>query len=180
MSSESLNRDTRTEEFVRLFRLYDRHIYGYILSLLPNIADADEISQKTSLRLWEQFDQFDLSKDFGAWARAIAYYQVLAHRKTAGRQRVQFNSELLELLSDRMAVRRDELSSRQSYLMDCLAKLSDFGRQVIRLYYSLGMTARRVAEKLGRNVAGVEKTLARTRRTLHDCIETEIRREERP
>jgi RNA polymerase sigma-70 factor, ECF subfamily len=180
MGSDGHQRDGRTEEFVRLFRQYDRHIYGYILSLLPNIADADEVSQKTSLRLWEQFDQFDLSKDFGAWARAIAYYQVLAHRKTAGRRRVQFNSELVELLSDRVAVRRDDLSARQGYLMECLAKLSEFSRQVIRLYYSLGMTARAVAQRLGRNVAGVEKTLARARRSLHDCIEAQIRREDRP
>ena len=90
-----------------------------------------------------------------------------------------FDSELLEVLADRATVRYDELVDRQSYLIDCLAKLSEFKRQVIRLYYRLGMTTKAVAERLGKNVAVVETTLIRTRRTLHDCIETAMRREER-
>jgi RNA polymerase sigma-70 factor, ECF subfamily len=180
MNSNDLDKIARTEEFVRLFQQHERQIYGYILSLLPNIADADDVSQKTSLRLWEQFDQFDSSKDFGTWGRTIAYYQVLAHRKTLNRQRIQFNSELVDALAGRVASRSKELALRQDQLMKCLAKLGEFNREVIRLYYSLGMTARLVAEKLGRSVAAVEKTLARSRLALHDCIETEVRREERP
>ena len=127
--------------------------------------------------MWQQFDRFDPSKDFGAWARTIAYYQVLKYRKTMGRERLQFNSELLGVLADRAAVRCDELATRQSYLIECLAKLSDFKRQVIRLYYCLGMTAKAVAEKLGRNVTATEKALVRARHELHDCIEAAVRRE---
>lgn len=179
MGSQELDRDLRREEFVCLFQRYERSIYGYILSLVPNIAAADEISQNTNLLLWEEFGRFDPSKDFGVWARAVAYYQVLTYRKTRGRERVRFDSELLEALADRAAVRCDELVARQSYLIDCLAQLSEFKRQVIQLYYCLGMTAKAVAEKLGRNVAAVEKTVVRTRRTLYDCVEAAARREER-
>ena len=119
-------------------------------SLVPNIGTADEISQETNLRLWEQFDQFDPSRDFLSWACTIAYYQVLKYRKMTSRERVHFDSKVLDLLSDETARRRDELAAKQSYLIDCLAQLSDFKREVFRLYYSLGMTAKAVAEKLGR------------------------------
>jgi RNA polymerase sigma-70 factor, ECF subfamily len=180
MKSDGFDGTARAEEFVRLYQQYERQIYGYILSLLPNIADADDVSQKTSLRLWEEFDQFDSSKDFGSWGRAIAYYEVLTHRKTINRQRIQFNSELVNALATRVAARSKELASRQDYLVKCLAKLNEFGRQVIWLYYSSQMTARLVAEKLGRSVASVEKALERSRHTLYDCIEAEVRREERP
>lgn len=178
MGSHETDRDLCRDQFVRLFQRHERSLYGYILSLVPNIAAADEVSQNTNLLLWEEFDRFDLNTDFFAWARTIAYYQVLAYRKNVGRERVRFNSELLEVLADRAAVRRDELAARQSHLIDCLAKLSEFKRQVVRLYYCSGMTAKGVAEKLNRNIAAVEKTLVRTRHTLHDCIETAIRREE--
>jgi RNA polymerase sigma-70 factor, ECF subfamily len=170
---------SKEKEFVHLFHQYDRKLYGYILSLVPSIAAADEISQETNLRLWEQFDRFDPSTDFLAWASSIAYYQVLTYRKASDRELVRFDSKLLELLADRAAKRHEELAAKQSYLIDCLAQLSDFKRQVIRLYYCLGMTAKAVAERLGRNVTAVEKTLMRTRRTLHDCVEAAIRREER-
>ena len=144
-----IDRIRRSEEFASLYRQHERNLYGYVLSLIPDIAAADEICQDTSLRLWEQFEQFDTSKDFGAWARTIAYYQVLKYRKSLGRERLQFNSELLEVLADRASVRCDDLANRQSYLIECLTKLSGLKRQVIQLYYSLGMTAKERGRKTG-------------------------------
>ena len=179
MDSQELDRDRRREEFVRLFQRHERSLYGYILTLVPNISAADEISQNTNLLLWKSFGQFDSNRDFSVWARTIAHYQVLRYRKTSRRERVRFDSELLDALANRTVVLRDELAARQSYLVDCLTQLSEFRRQVIRLYYSFGMTAKAVAEKLGRSAAVVEKTIVRTRRTLFDCVEAAMRREDR-
>lgn len=178
MGFQEPDRDPRSQEFIRLYQRNERKLYGYILSLVPNIAAADEISQETNLRLWEQFDRFDPNKDFISWACTIAYYQVLKYRTMSGREPMQFDSNVLELVADRVTTRHDELAAKQSYLIDCLTQLSDFKRQVIRLYYSYGMTAKAVAERLGRNVAAVEKTLVRTRHTLHDCVEAAMHRED--
>jgi RNA polymerase sigma-70 factor, ECF subfamily len=171
--------ESRSQEFVRLYQRNERKLYGYILSLVPNMAAADEISQETNLRLWEQFDQFDPHREFISWACTIAYYQVLKYRKMASRERVYFDSKVLDLLADQTARERNELAARQSYLVDCLAQLTDFKREVFRLYYSLGMTAKAVAEKLGRSAPAVEQMLVRTRHALHDCVERAIHREER-
>ena len=178
MSVSEPDCDPRREEFVRLFQQHERGLYGYILSLIPNVAEADEVSQDTNLLLWKEFNRSDPIRDFGAWARTIAYYQVLAHRKATSRERLQFDSELLDVLADRAAARWDELVARQSYLMDCLSQLSEVKQQVIRLYYRFEMTAKAIAEQLGRKVAAVEKTLVRSRVALHDCIDTAMRRED--
>ena len=178
MGFHAVDPDLRRAEFTRLFQRHERGLHGYVLSLVSDVAAADEINQETSLLLWKEFDGFDPNTDFGAWARTIAYYQILAYRKKAKRERVCFDSELLEVLADRTAARWNELAARQSHLINCLTELSDFKRQVIRLYYRSGLTAKAVAERLGRSVAAVEKTLVRTRRDLYDCIETAIRREE--
>jgi RNA polymerase sigma-70 factor, ECF subfamily len=179
MSSQEPDVVRRNQEFVRLFQQHQRQIYGYILSLVPNIAAADEISQDTNLRIWEQFDRFDPSTDFVAWACSVAYYQVLTYRKTIKRQHVRFDSQLLDILANDAISQHDDLAARQSHLIDCLTHLSEFKRQVVRFYYCFGMTAKSVAEKLDRNVTAVEKTLVRTRHTLHDCIEAAMRREDR-
>jgi RNA polymerase sigma-70 factor, ECF subfamily len=179
MDSQVSDRDERSQEFVHFFRQNERNLYAYILSLIPDAAAADEITQDTSLRLWEQFDQFDKSKDFGAWARTIAYYQVLKYRKTLSRERLQFDSEMLGMLADRASVRCDDLAIRQNYLLNCLAKLSAFKRQVIRLYYSSGMTAKAVAHRLSRDVSSVEKALVRARNDLRECVELTVRQERR-
>ena len=178
MGLQDSNCDLRSQEFVRLFQRNERKLYGFILSLVPNIAVADEISQETNLRLWEQSEQFDPNKDFVSWACTIARYQVLTYRTRSNREPVRFDSTLLDLLADQAAKRRDELATKQSYLVDCLAQLSDYKREIIRLYYSLGMTTKAVAEKLGRSVPAVEKMITRTRRALHDCVEAAMRREE--
>ena len=178
MGSQKSSDELRQTEFVRLFQRYERTIYGYVLALVPNLAVADEICQETNLLLWKEFDRFDASKDFGVWARAIAYYQVLTYRKTRGRERLRFDSELLETIADGASLRCDALAARQDHLIKCLTQLSEFKRQVIQLYYCSGMTAKAVAEKLGRSMATIEKTVLRTRRSLYDCVDEAVRGEE--
>ena len=178
MSVSDPNGDPRREEFVRLFQQYERGLYGYILSLVPDVAAAAEIGQDTSLLLWKEFNRSGTIRDFGAWARTIAYYQVLTYRKTINRERLHFDSELLDVLADRATARWDDLVARQNHLMDCLSQLSEFKQQVIRLCYRFEMTAKAIAEQLGRKVAVVEKTLVRSRLALRQCIETAMRREE--
>ena len=70
-ASGSFDHETRVKEFVRLLGAHEQGLSGYIISLVPNWADADEIAQETKLRLWEQFEQFDRTKDFGTWARRL-------------------------------------------------------------------------------------------------------------
>ena len=42
--------------FLRLFLQNQRRLYAYILTLLPNRADADDVLQETSLVMWDKFD----------------------------------------------------------------------------------------------------------------------------
>jgi len=164
--------------FVALLTAHERHLKSYILSLVPNLADAEQIAQETSLRLWEQFDEHDPSvAGFATWARSIAYFQVLTFRKKAGRERVVFNSELVDALADRATVRSPRLADRQEALIDCLNKLPEYSRELIHLYYFMGMKFRAAAEHLGRSVAATEKAVARIRRVLYHCVEESLQKE---
>ena len=49
-------------------------------ALVPNVFDADEVFQDTSITLWKKFDQYRPDLDFRAWACRIAYYKVLKLR----------------------------------------------------------------------------------------------------
>ncbi|WP_145282237.1 sigma factor [Pirellulimonas nuda] len=70
----------RSAAFVTLLAASERQLAGFVLALLPNFADADEVLQETKLRLWEQFDGYDPSQSFDAWARSVAYFQILTKR----------------------------------------------------------------------------------------------------
>ncbi len=67
-SSHDSAAETRVQEFVRLLTGNERRLKSYILTLVPNLADAEQIAQEASMRLWEQFGQYDPSEgDFSAW-----------------------------------------------------------------------------------------------------------------
>ena len=75
--------DESRRQFIRLMTRHERLVYGYILSLVPNWADADEILQETNIRLWEEFEKFETGTNFAAWAVRVAHFQVLTWRGQA-------------------------------------------------------------------------------------------------
>ena len=79
--------------FVRLLTQHERRVYGYILRMVPNWCEADEVLQETNIRLWEEFDRFEPGTDFAAWAIRVAHYQVLTWRKRRDRSRLVFSEE---------------------------------------------------------------------------------------
>ena len=58
--------DDRVNQYIQLLAKHERRLRGYILALVPNYADAEDVAQDVRIRLWEQFDRYDPAKDFGA------------------------------------------------------------------------------------------------------------------
>jgi DNA-directed RNA polymerase specialized sigma24 family protein len=56
--------------------------------------------------------------------------------------------------------------------------LSDAGRQLLVLCYSGNLSVKQVALKLGRSVRGLQRAVANLRKTLQQCIEDRLHREE--
>src|SRR3954466_8216638 len=79
----------RSNLFLRLFLQHERRLYAYILALLPNRADPDDVLQEVSLVLWDKFRDEAPPDDFTAWGCRVAYFKVLDFRKKRQRSRVQ-------------------------------------------------------------------------------------------
>ena len=67
--------------FVRLLGQNQRRIFLYVMSMVPDWNDAEEISQETNLILWREFGRFQQGTNFAAWASRVAFHQVPAVRK---------------------------------------------------------------------------------------------------
>jgi RNA polymerase sigma-70 factor, ECF subfamily len=171
--------DAAAKLFVALLARHERSLSGYILSLVPNWTDADDLLQETKLRLWEQFRVYDSSKDFGVWARTIAHYQVLTYRKRSHRQSARFTSTCVELVAAEAAAVATEADTRHRLLAECLAALSDASRKVLAFCYSDNLSIKDAAVKLGRSVRGLQRAVANLRRTLQQCVEDRLHQEER-
>lgn len=168
----------RTEEFLRLYGRHDRAIYAFILALVPNWADADDLAQETRLRLWQQFDKYSPGTDFQAWARSIAYYLVLARRGKEARSKLRFGLNFYEAVAADYAAMPELLLLRQKALKRCVEKLEPMRRKLLEDYYGKGQSLREIAARLGRSYEATRKALYRTQRALADCIELELQQEE--
>jgi RNA polymerase sigma-70 factor, ECF subfamily len=171
------SREDRATEFVRLLAAHERRLSGYVVAMVPNWNDAEDIVQQTKLRLWEQFEAYDREKDFGSWACAIARYQVLAFRTRTARSRIQFSQEFIDRVSSEFAQAAAESDVRATFLEACFKKLSQWQRDLLWRCCVAEDSVSRVALQLGRKTESTRKALLRIRRKLYHCIEDARQRE---
>jgi RNA polymerase sigma-70 factor, ECF subfamily len=170
----------RTDQFLRLLSAHEEHMKAFIFSLLPNWADTEDLAQEVRLKLWEQFDEYDRSKDFGAWSRTIAYYRVLAFRKKSRSRHLQFSQALIDQVAETFNAEAQRLEIRARKLQKCVDKLAESKRQLLLWCYRGHETIRQVAERVGRSFDAVRKSVLRTRHELARCVERELEREDVP
>ncbi len=161
-------------DFVVLLTKHERMIYGYVLSLVPNLADADEIVQETCLRLWDEFDKYLPGSSFAAWSLTVAHYEVLTWRKRVSRSKLVFDDSLVELIGREREIVEQSAGPRHEALSDCLQELSDNNQHLVAECYGAGRKIKDVAAKLGKTEASVYKALERIRSALHQCIERKL------
>jgi len=172
--------DDSQQLFVRLLTQHERLVYGYILRLVPNWNDADEILQETNVRLWEEFDRFEPGTNFGAWAVRVAHYQVLTWRRKRDRSRLVFDDECLASLAAAAAADDSCEDERRAALAACLQLLPEKSRDLLARCYGCDTTIRDVAAGLRRSTEAVYKSLQRARLALHACIERRLAGERGP
>lgn len=163
----------RGSRFLRLFLENERRLYAYILTLLPNRADADDVLQDASVVMWEKFDEESPPHDFAAWGCRIAYYKVLEFFKKTRRNRVCFSQPMIDRLVETLAEHGStlQLDERREALADCIAKLKERDRELLARRFASGATTQSTATELRRSLDAVYKSLAKIRHSLLNCVE---------
>ena len=86
----------RHDEFADLLGVHHSRLLAHIRSLVLDPNDAYDVFQETAVALWQQFDQFDPQRDFGAWARGIAHHKAIDCLRQRRREGVCFSDALIE------------------------------------------------------------------------------------
>jgi RNA polymerase sigma-70 factor, ECF subfamily len=164
--------DQRRDAFARLFAKYDRWLFGYLVTLVANPADAEEVFQEVCVVVWRLYDQFELGTDFVKWVSVIAHNQVRKFRRESRRGGFQLSDETCERLAADAARGADLFDFRRDALRKCLGKLPRRERQLVdRCYNHSAGSFKAIAEDLGRPANTIYKALNRIRRSLHECID---------
>lgn len=166
-----------TNDFIRHITASQNRLYAYILSLLLDLDAAEEVLQRTNLVLWEKAGEFEPGSDFGAWACKVAYFEVLAYRRDAGRDRLCFDDDLLRELAEAAPQQTEDMDERRRALLRCLAGLDSQQAALVRKRYSSGNSIEQISELLGTTKAAVVSSLYRIRRSLLECVQGKLARE---
>ncbi|MCP4509865.1 MAG: sigma-70 family RNA polymerase sigma factor [Fuerstiella sp.] len=179
VSSETSSSGVPGELFIREFTQSQRRLYLYILPLVGNSSDADEILQETNLVIWAKWRQFELGSNFLAWGRAIARLEVFRHRRNRNRKMTLLDGNVLEQVAEQSELVNEHLDVRQAALAKCLTQLRVKDRELIELRYAPGANGDKVAKTLGRPANSVYQSLGRIRRVLMECVRMQLAEEGR-
>jgi RNA polymerase sigma-70 factor (ECF subfamily) len=172
-NSHASDPEKRVELFVQLIGVHQYQIHRYLLALVPNPHDAEDLYQQTNLFLWREFPRFEEGTSFVSWACSVAYHEVLAWRKRVSRDRLVFSDDFLEAVSTELITGAGRIEERAQVLVRCVEKLPLHHRELLQLRYSEHGQIETIAEKLNRSTDSVYRTLSRIRRVLFDCVNRE-------
>jgi len=162
------------EMFINYQSRHQRSIFAFILTLVPNWNDAEEILQETSLVLWRKFSEFSPGTSYRAWATQVARYEVLKFRERQQKADRLLENDVLEQLSAQAIAMDDLLENQDETLQKCLAKLRSKDQKLIRSRYFRGASANTLATNLGRSVESICNSLRRIRGELLLCVQRDI------
>ena len=141
-----MDRDKRTLEFLKLFVRHEQEIYAYILTLVPNLHDADDLFQDGMAVMWKKFDQFQQGTNFAAWGVKIMHYQILDYRKKLARcKQVMIDNSLFEVLVNYMPTAQDNLAQRIDALRRCQTLLDNRYKRIIKMRYERNIPVEEIA-----------------------------------
>jgi RNA polymerase sigma-70 factor, ECF subfamily len=175
---ESDGNESNPIEFTELLGSSRSRVFGHLLALVQNLADAEDLYQQTALLLWEKFDQFQRGTDFGAWAVTVAHYQALNFLRRQSRRKTLFSdAALARLAAVQLDLKTSEFSARSEALSNCLEALPDRSKQMLRLRYQGDQSLQQIAEQEHRSIGSIYTAISRIRKALMSCIESRVAQE---
>ena len=158
------------DAFVRLLGQNQRRIFLYVMSMVPNWNDAEEIIQETNLVIWREFRGSSRGTNFTAWACKVAFHQVLAWRKRVKRSRLEFSPAFLDAVADEASAASEVLEERSQCLARCIERLPADRRQLLRLRYSDGLAIDAIARQLARTEEAIYRGAQPHSPGMHECV----------
>jgi RNA polymerase sigma-70 factor (ECF subfamily) len=147
--------------------LVSRHaarLRAFVMRLVRNDADADDVVQETFLRLWLHAAEYESRARFTTWLCRIAHNLAIDRLRTKNRLRPLPDEESMPI-SARQPRLLDE-KRRAEALERALDALPERQAAAIELVHRQGLSGAEASEVLGVGTEALESLLARARRTL--------------
>ncbi|MGB1930873.1 MAG: sigma-70 family RNA polymerase sigma factor [Mariniblastus sp.] len=161
--------------FIEALTRHQPALEAYCHANLANREDAREVLQATCVKLWQKSTDWDPNTDFLPWAFTVARFTLLSHYRDQKRDRLVFDEDVIQAMAGDTEKAASAFDERREALANCLGKLDQWPRALLRDYYTASQSLREIAKASGRSLSSVKMTLLRIRQKLSACIEREMR-----
>lgn len=166
------------QRFESLLSQYRRKLTLYLVSLVRNADDAEDLCQRCSVVMWKKFSQFDERRSFFSWACGIARLEVQNYRRAVFVRPVIFKTEVVSLLAETVeTLDRTHQTNRLSALQKCLARLSETERTFLKRIYWEGCSLEAIARELGCSPRTFYNRIYLLRKKLSLCVDRHTEQE---
>ncbi len=141
-----------SQAFDLLVREYSPALFSFILGMISNLEDAQDILQDTFVKVWEKSHQFQGKSTVKTWIYRIAINLSYSHLKRRKRWSYTVLDDVKALISGSDPVRETEQNYRSELFKKSLESLTPRQRAVVvaRIYQDLPFAD--IAEAVGCSV----------------------------
>lgn len=164
---------SKKEEFMELVQTHHRELLVYARAITGEGHLSKDIAQDSFVVAWNNFEKFDVSKNFPSWLRGIVRNKWKEHLRRSKRQ-VALDDDVLEIMEVQMLswdqLRTDGGAGVFIKLEACVSKLPEALAEVVKLFYYDESSTEEAAAKTDSTGAAVRKRLERARTALKECL----------
>ena len=157
-------------QIIDLITQYQSKLFAYIYSQTTDPDATREILQETNIVIWRKREQFEFGTSFNAWSQSIAYFQIKAFRQKRRRDRLVFDDEVMDRMSNKAEELEEKHDIRKDKLKICIGKLKERYQHIVKKRYQDGISVNRIAEEEGIPANTVTQSLFRVRQKLIECV----------
>jgi RNA polymerase sigma-70 factor (ECF subfamily) len=161
--------------------LCSRHaarLRAFVMRLVKNDADADDVVQETFLRLWLRASEYERRARVVTWLCQIAHNLAVDRLRATNRLRPLPDDEAMPISARQPRLLEEK--HRAEALERAIAALPERQAAAIELVHRQGLTGAEACEVLGVGSEALESLLSRARRTLKAELRAWSRREPEP
>ncbi len=151
---------------------YNTRVFNYVLFIVRNREDAEEITQDTFVKAFRSLEQFKGESKFSTWLLRIAHNTSLTVMRKSRPVKVELaESELKSLNGNEQVIAGLEQSHLRSVLDEAMGKLKTAEKTVVTLFYLNECSVQEIAQITGLGASNVKVLLHRSRKKLLSILQ---------
>ncbi len=177
MDKESKTTESASDRAATIARLWMESqtvVASFISSSIPDFHAAEDVLQQVAVAVAKDFETYDPSRPFVAWAIGIAKFRILAYLRKRRNDRHLFDDRAVVHLADAFEKIELEVDPIKHALGECIKSVNGRSRKALQLRYVDDMKPAAIAKVFEIKPNAVSALLYRARAALGDCIKKKM------